>query len=134
MRPAQGLLIGVFIVLALTMVIFTPDHGVESGWTTHATVHLLQGIFWLVGLCIVGIVLTVLPLGRGEMWAWWMLLFLGIIIFGGYFMPALLVNGQEVRVVEIAGEALMDIAGFGTLIVAYITGLVLAWRRLKHFD
>lgn len=126
MKVAQSLLGGVFVVVALTMIVFTPSHAVEFGWTVHATVHLLQGVFWLVGLCIVGIVLTVFPLGHGETWAWWTLLFIGAIIFGGYFTPYLLFIGQ--------GVGLMDIAGFGVFIAVYVMGLGIAWRRLSRLS
>lgn len=84
---ARGLLCSVYALIILMMILGSPDHSVERSWSLHASVHLLQGLSWLVGLCIVDVIVVLKPLERGERWAW--LLVSGIVVFGGFFAPAM---------------------------------------------
>lgn len=70
-QRARGLALlgGVNIAIALILVLGAPIHTVDTHWSPHASVHLAQALTWLAGLCVMNLVLVLVPLRRGEVWA-----------------------------------------------------------------
>jgi|GEM_PF-4241724 len=66
----------------------TPDWG-----THHAEFHMITGLFYTLALCAIIIVLTWIPLKRGERWAWWTIAVAAVTIHGGHFLGDVLTEG-----------------------------------------
>jgi len=92
--------------------------------TTRTGRHLLAGALGITTLVVVGVVICLIPLRRGERWAWWAvalpLFVLGIPIFivDAMFVPA------RTRFATLLPQALGDIFAFALL------GYLL-WRRRR---
>lgn len=124
-RLAVGrrLLTGVYVLIILMMILSSPDHSVDPRWSLHASVHLFQGLSWVIGLCAINLIIVRVPLARNERWAWWAVLLSGIVVFGGYFAPAIYSG---------FGVGIIDAIGLGLLAIVHALGLALAFIRTNH--
>jgi hypothetical protein len=92
--------------------------------TTRTGRHLVAGALGITSVVLVGVVICLIPLRRGERWAWWAvaipLCVLGIPIFivDAMFVPA------RTRFATLLPQALGDIFAF--VLLGY-----LMWRRRK---
>jgi hypothetical protein len=122
MTAALVLLTLAFAGTAFGNVLFTPRHLGEREWPRHATTHVVQGLAWLVGLAVVGLVLVWGPLRTGEWWAAWAVLLVAAFLHGGFLVPLLLREPWRVIWTDLwyTGVALAAVAG----------ALVLAWPHL----
>lgn len=53
----------------------------------------MQTLFWIVGYCIINITIILIPFSRKETWAWWLLLFFGLVFYFGYFGAIWITDG-----------------------------------------
>ena len=128
MTAALGLLTVSAILAALALLLATPRHRAEredkSSWPEHATTHVWQGVLWSVGLSVVVVVLTWIPLASDERWAWWALALLGAILYGGYLAPLALREPDRL--------SRTDLAFFGGLALLHAAGLALSWSSTNY--
>lgn len=118
MKTARILIILVLVATAMAFIGAIPRHVVDPTWPPHARNHALQSLFWIVGFCVVGVLIAKGPLARRESWALWALGLTGVFVFGGYFLPVVLTGG--------GAPGPLDDAFFGVLCVVYAASLVRA--------
>jgi hypothetical protein len=80
-----GLWIVVFNVISYTGIEINGayDHMTQAEWDPHANFHAMSGLLWLLTLFAVNCVLLFRYTVRGDRCAWWLVLFIGIGVFGG---------------------------------------------------
>ena len=59
------------------------DHLSHSNWDIHANFHATSGLLWLLTLFVVATYILWRFVSRGEIWAIWIVTFIGIGVFGG---------------------------------------------------
>jgi len=98
-------------------------HLSDPAWLMHAKNHLVRGMFGGTGLALVGLIVTFGPFRKGEYWAWWTLLVLGIFAFGGFWLSDLIANFALPAEQKYAFLVNTLSSAF------YISGLALAWQQ-----
>lgn len=89
-------------------------------WPVHAHHHLVHQLFLWTGLPILGLLLVWIPLQRGELWAKWALLLIGLCLYGGYWVGNLTIGLGEPATIPNTSQAIQALI--------YSTGLIVAWR------
>jgi hypothetical protein len=108
------------LVYSAMVVVFTfgiPQHREDPIWGGQTVLHLAQAAVWVAGLCLIGLVIVVVPLGRGELWAWWTTVLVGLIVLGGYVGPYIRAHRPLPRA---------DRIGVTVLAASFTVGLVVA--------
>jgi hypothetical protein len=59
------------------------DHLHHAHWDPHANFHAMTGLIWLLTLFVVNQVLLFRFARHGFSWAWWLVTFIGVGVFGG---------------------------------------------------
>ncbi|MGQ0538551.1 MAG: hypothetical protein ACT4R6_06365 [Gemmatimonadaceae bacterium] len=113
----QSMLGLVYIVMILLVTFGAPRHRIDLGTSPITPLQLWQAVSWVVGLCVIGILIVLVPLGRGELWAWWTTIVSGLAVFGGYLGPHIVLHRPLERV---------DRIGFGVLTGLFTLGLICA--------
>jgi len=100
-------------------------HLPDPAWLPHAKNHLVRAMFGGVGMALVGLMIVLIPLRRGQVWAWWALLVIGFFTFGGFWLS--LVIAEFAQQSELFKVLLVNALS----LTSYIAGLWCAWNGLK---
>lgn len=65
----------------------------EDWGSPHAQFHMITGLFYTIALCIIIVLLTWIPLKKGQAWAWWTIAMAAVTIHGGHFLGDYLTHG-----------------------------------------
>ena len=123
MRSIKTVLVFTYIGIILGFSFAIPDHVFDGTWSVHAKNHVLQTLFWIVGYSIINIVIILVPFSRKEKWAWWLLLFSGIVFYFGYFGAVFATNG--------GAPGLRDDIFFGVSGAVYLICLIISKKNFK---
>jgi hypothetical protein len=123
-RIGQIILTGTLLATLAAVVFNYPDH-IFGPWELHARVHIYQAVLWVSGLCILGLIIALKFLSK-EKWAHLALLFIGLILYTGFFLPHAITPNPLNEPADSDGWA-----GFGAFTITYITGLILT-NFAKH--
>ena len=108
------------------------DHLQNSNWDIHANFHATSGLLWLLTLFVVNQVLLFRHFkGQRDPWAWWLVTFIGIGVFGGAVASdPLTAGGLRHGHTAMATGEIAYWSGWGSL-SAWIIGMLLAKGHLK---
>ena len=86
----------------------TPDWG-----SPHAEFHMVTGLFYTLALCAIVVILTWIPLKRGDGWAWWTIALAAITIHGGHFLGDTMTDGglSQSQAAQGAGIMFLRLSG-----------------------
>lgn len=102
------------------------DHLKTSHWDIHANFHAMSGLLWLLTLFVVNTVLLLRCVRRGESWAWWLVTFIGVGVFGGAVASDPLTHGGlKAGDTALATGVIAYWAGWASLTL-WIVGMLLA--------
>ena len=131
-----GLCLVTLIVLGYTGIEINGaiDHLHHSHWDRHANFHAVSGLLWLLTLFAVNEVLLWRFVRLGYSWAWWLVTFIGVGVFGGAVAgDPLTSGGLRHGDTALATGEIAYWSGWASL-VGWIIGMVLAkpkvWKQM----
>ena len=107
------------LLTAGAFLVAIPDHAVDPEWPVHARNHVLQALFWVVGLNLISIALALFRKDDRSRVVWTLLLLSGLFLYGGYFLAILITSGGA------PGPA--DDLYFGAIASVYAVGLAFTY-------
>lgn len=120
MALARRLIALAHVLTILAFCYAVPAHLLDATWPVHARNHVLQALFWVVGLNGIGLVILYGPFRRGERWAWRALLLIAAFLYGGYFLANAMTGG--------GAPGPTDDVFFAAVAAVYLLGLALAHK------
>lgn len=114
------------LAYAAAIVVFVyglPEHRGDPSHVSQSKLQSLQGASWAVGLCGLGLLLVIIPLGRREMWAWWGTIACALTVLGGYVGPHIRLHLPLARA---------DRIGVNSLALVFSIGLAIARLALNE--
>lgn len=106
------------------------DHMTHAEWDPHANFHAMSGLLWLLTLFVVNCVLLFRYTIRGDISAWWLVLFIGAGVFGGAVAAdPLTSHGLREGHTALATGLIAYWAGWAAL-VTWSIGMLLLWPHV----
>ncbi len=102
-------------------------HWKDEPWPNHAMFHAVTGLFYTQILCILIIVLTWIPLKKGERWGWWALCIGGPGIHGGHIVGNALTNQGLSGAQAAQGPGIIFFTGTCIALGLYIVSQILTF-------
>lgn len=134
MRTRIGLAILTFLPLftALSETGVAIGHVRQAEWVPHAVFHLLMGLGALLATCGLILVLTWIPLRRGERWAWFAIAFAASTLQAGALVGDFVTDGGLRNYAVVLGSGSVVFAGLLASVVLYALGLGLTWSNCRR--
>lgn len=129
--------LGFAILTFLPLFAAVSETGVAIGhvraaeWAAHATFHLLMGLGALLATCGLILVLTWIPLRRGERWAWFAISFAAFALQGGALVGDFVTDGGLRNFAVVLGSGGVVYAGLWMSIILYALALALTWSGTR---
>lgn len=105
----------------------TPEWG-----SPHAEFHMVTGLFYTLALCAIVVILTWIPLKRGDSWAWWTIALAAITIHGGHFLGDTMTDGGLSQSQAAQGAGIMFLRLSGLALLLYFVALGLTRSHVKR--
>ncbi|HEX9206655.1 MAG TPA: hypothetical protein VF851_00335 [Steroidobacteraceae bacterium] len=102
-------------------------HWLAIDWEPHAIFHTLMGLSGLLAAWVLILVLTWIPLRRGERWAWFAIAAAVLVIYGGMLLSDHVTGGGLRNYAVVLGSGSTVYAGITVAMVLYAVGLALTW-------
>jgi hypothetical protein len=138
MQLSRNTKLGMWMFTVLAAGFFAIDtrgayfHWRDEDWSNHAMFHAVTGLFYTQILCALIIILTWIPLKRGERWGWWCVALGGMGIHGGHVVGDQLTDHGLSGAQAAQGEGWIFFAGTLLALTLYIVGLVLTFSHTKR--
>ena len=120
-KLGRGIVLAVFVVLALVYATRFPNHFSDAGWPSHAKTHLFAQIATGVAFSFMGVLLSAKMLDSNRRPTWFVLAVLWLFQFGGYWIGKF---GFEADAAWRSGNTV-----FAVLTVLYLVGLLMTSRH-----
>lgn len=99
-----------------------PRHAIDLDWNDHARFHIVQAIFWIIGLDLVSASLVFFKTYLGHAHVKWILTLIFLSAHGGYFVSMLIV--PEGKPPELSSHLALLVVG-----ILYFIGLVMIFKQ-----
>jgi len=112
-------------LLHIGMYLFAaPEHAIDQSWPVHARFHIVQAIFWIIGLDLVAVGIGYFTLPTKQYWSRLLLIVIFLTSHLGYFISIIII--PEGRPPESTAHAILAVP-----LLIYLAGLFFIWRKTE---
>ena len=107
-------------------------HLQRDGWPAHALFHVAMGLGGLLAAYGLILILTWVPLRRGERWAWYAIGFAAFTVHGSQLVGYLVTGGGLRNQQGIVANGTALITAVVIAVLSYGVGLALSWPHTRR--